>query len=64
LDHGEEVGGELVVTGERDGPPVSAPRRPGLGTTVIEAMANQTLDGVVDLDFAPSGVTWQLVCPV
>jgi PAS domain S-box-containing protein len=49
---------------ERDGPPVSAPKRRGFGTTVIEAMAKHTLDGVVDLNFAPSGVTWQLVCPV
>jgi len=43
---------------------VSAPKRPGFGTTVIEAMAKHSLDGAVDLDFAPSGVTWQLVCPV
>jgi PAS domain S-box-containing protein len=48
---------------ERDGPPISAPKRRGFGTTVIEAMAKQSLDGVVDLDYAPSGVTWQLVCP-
>jgi PAS domain S-box-containing protein len=49
--------------GERDGPPVSAPKRPGFGTTVIEAMAKHTLDGVVDLDYAPSGLSWRLTCP-
>ena len=48
---------------ERDGPPVSAPQRRGFGTTVIEAMAKHSLDGAVDLDYAPSGVTWQLACP-
>jgi PAS domain S-box-containing protein len=49
---------------ERDGPPISAPKRRGFGTTVVEAMAEQILDGAIDLDFASSGVTWQLVCPV
>jgi two-component sensor histidine kinase len=48
---------------ERDGPPVSAPKRRGFGTTVIETMANHSLDGAVDLDYAPSGVTWRLACP-
>jgi two-component sensor histidine kinase len=48
---------------ERDGPPVSAPKRRGFGTTVIETMANHSLDGTVDLDYAPSGVTWRLTCP-
>jgi two-component sensor histidine kinase len=48
---------------ERDGPPISAPKRRGFGTTVIEATAKHSLDGVVDLDYAPSGVTWHLACP-
>jgi two-component sensor histidine kinase len=48
---------------ERDGPPVSAPKRRGFGTTVIETMANHSLDGAVDLDYAPSGVTWRMACP-
>ncbi len=33
------------------------------GTIVIEAMAGHSLDGAVDLDYAPSGVTWRLTCP-
>jgi PAS domain S-box-containing protein len=49
---------------ERDGPRISAPKRCGFGTTVIEAMAKHSLDGAVELDFAPSGVTWLLVCPI
>jgi PAS domain S-box-containing protein len=48
---------------ERDGPPVSAPKQPGFGTIVIEAMTERSVDGVVDLDYAPSGVTWRLTCP-
>jgi PAS domain S-box-containing protein len=48
---------------ERDGPPVSVPERRGFGTTVIETMANHSLNGAVDLDYAPSGVIWCLTCP-
>jgi len=48
---------------EREGPPVSPPERRGFGTVVIEAMAERSLDGAVDLDYAPSGVTWRLTCP-
>jgi PAS domain S-box-containing protein len=48
---------------ERDGPPVSEPERRGFGTMVMEAMAEHSLDGAVDLDYAPSGLTWRLTCP-
>jgi PAS domain S-box-containing protein len=48
---------------EQDGPPVSAPKRRGFGTIVIETMAKHSLDGAVDLDYAPSGVTWRLASP-
>jgi PAS domain S-box-containing protein len=48
---------------ERDGPPVSAPKQRGFGTVVIEAMAEYSVDGAVDLHYAPSGVTWRLTCP-
>jgi two-component sensor histidine kinase len=47
---------------ERDGPPVSAPERRGFGTMVMEAMAEQSVDGRVDLDYAPSGLTRCLTC--
>jgi PAS domain S-box-containing protein len=48
---------------EREGPPVSAPTRRGFGTTVVERMTERSLGGAVDLDFAPSGLTWCLTCP-
>jgi two-component sensor histidine kinase len=48
---------------EREGPPVSAPKRRGFGTTVMEAMVERSVEGVVDLDYAPSGVIWRLTCP-
>ncbi len=48
---------------ERDGPPVSAPKRRGFGTIVMETMAERSVDGKVDLDYAPSGLTWRLTCP-
>jgi PAS domain S-box-containing protein len=48
---------------ERDGPPVSAPEQRGFGAMVMEAMAERSVDGDVDLRYAPSGVTWRLICP-
>jgi len=48
---------------EREGPPVCAPQRRGFGTMVIEAMAKHSVDGAVDLDYAPTGLTWRLTCP-
>jgi PAS domain S-box-containing protein len=48
---------------ERDGPLVSAPRRRGFGTIVMEAMAERSLNGTVDLDYPASGLTWRLTCP-
>jgi two-component sensor histidine kinase len=48
---------------ERDGPPVRPPERRGFGTIVMETMAERSVGGVVDLDYAPSGLTWRLTCP-
>jgi PAS domain S-box-containing protein len=48
---------------EREGPSVSAPKRRGFGTMVIERMAESSLGGTVNLDYAPSGLTWCLTCP-
>jgi two-component sensor histidine kinase len=41
---------------------VSAPKRGGFGTTVVERMAKQSVEGVVELDYAPSGLSWRLTC--
>jgi two-component sensor histidine kinase len=44
---------------ERQGPPVlSAPERRGFGTTVMEAMAEYSVDGTVNLDYARSEWSW------
>jgi two-component sensor histidine kinase len=48
---------------ESEGPPVSAPKRRGFGTIVMEAMTERSVDGMVDLDYGPSGMTWRLTCP-
>ena len=48
---------------ERDGPPVSSPQRRGFGTIVMGQMTERSVGGAVDLDYAPSGLTWRLTCP-
>ena len=47
---------------ERNGPPVSPPERRGFGSTVVDSMAKLSVGGEVQLDYAPSGVTWRLTC--
>jgi PAS domain S-box-containing protein len=49
---------------ESKGPHVSAPKRRGFGTTVMDVMAARTVGGKVRLDYAPSGLVWRLTCPV
>jgi two-component sensor histidine kinase len=53
----------IISWSERNGPPVSTPTQHGFGTIVMEAMARYSVNGAVDLDHAPSGVTWRLACP-
>ena len=48
---------------ERGGPPVSAPTKRGFGSTVLSLMAKRSVDGEVQLQYAPSGVIWTLICP-
>jgi PAS domain S-box-containing protein len=48
---------------EHKGPPVYPRKRRGFGTIVMEAMAERSVGGKVDLDYAPSGMTWRLTCP-
>jgi two-component sensor histidine kinase len=48
---------------EDNGPPVTPPTRHGFGTKIITSLPKMTIDGEVQLDFAPSGVTWRLICP-
>jgi PAS domain S-box-containing protein len=60
-----EIDGNTFVVSwtERDGPPVSAPKRRGFGTVVMGAMMERSVDGLIDIDYAPSGLTWRLTCP-
>jgi PAS domain S-box-containing protein len=56
--------GTLTISwSERAGPPVSAPKRRGFGTIVMEMMAERSVGGAVNLDYARSGLTWRLTCP-
>jgi PAS domain S-box-containing protein len=48
---------------ERGGPLVVGSSRRGYGSTVIKTMAELSLDAQVQLDFAASGLHWQLTCP-
>jgi PAS domain S-box-containing protein len=48
---------------ERDGPPVRPPDRRGFGTTVMDSMAKQAVEGAVQLDYDTAGVAWRLTCP-
>ncbi len=48
---------------EIGGPPVSPPNRRGFGSVVMEMMAERSVAGKVDLDYAPAGITWRLTCP-
>jgi PAS domain S-box-containing protein len=47
---------------ERGGPPVQPPDHRGFGTTVVDAMVKQAVDGEVRLNYPPSGVEWHLTC--
>lgn len=47
---------------ERNGPPVHPPQRSGFGSTVTGAMVKRSLRGEVQLDYALSGLEWQLGC--
>ena len=48
---------------EHEGPPASAPEWRGFGSIVMKTMAERSVGGAVDLDYAPSGLTWRLTCP-
>jgi PAS domain S-box-containing protein len=71
MDRGRvDIGWEITDCGtftmswtEREGPPVTAPKRRGFGTVVMEEMAERSVGGKVELDYAMSGVTWRLACP-
>lgn len=49
---------------ESGGPPVAPPDRPGFGHMVIVQMAKHALGGDVTLDYAPTGVVWEIRAPL
>jgi two-component sensor histidine kinase len=58
------VDGEFTMGwSEHDGPKIDQPNRRGFGSTVVKGMAELSLGGEVDLDFARTGLRWRLVCP-
>jgi PAS domain S-box-containing protein len=64
VDVGWQLDGDIFAMNwaERNGPNVSPPERRGFGRTVVDAMAKRTVDGEVELDYAPSGLGWRLTC--
>jgi PAS domain S-box-containing protein len=65
VDVGWRLDGDIFAMSwiEGKGPPVSQPKRRGFGSTVVDPMVRQTVNGEVHLDFIPSGVVWNLTCP-
>ena len=49
---------------EAGGPAVASPTRKGFGQIVIGPMAEAAVDGVVEIVFGESGLSWKLSAPV
>lgn len=60
----EDGGAFQIRWSEQDGPLVTQPQTGGFGRTVIERMAAISVDGDVELLYAPAGVRWALTAPV
>lgn len=62
----DEAGDTLfeLIWRERGGPPVAPPTRRGFGSTVLNAMTKMSLEADVELDWAPAGLTFTLVCSI
>jgi PAS domain S-box-containing protein len=65
VDVGWQLDGNMFAMSwsECNGPPVFPPKRRGFGSTVVDPMVRQTVNGEVHLDFIPAGVAWNLTCP-
>jgi two-component sensor histidine kinase len=65
VDVGWRLDGNMFAMSwtECNGPPVLPPKRRGFGSTVVDPMVKQTVNGEVHLDFIPAGVAWSLTCP-
>jgi two-component system, chemotaxis family, CheB/CheR fusion protein len=49
---------------EAGGPPVTAPKRRGFGSELIERQVRHDLHGTVSLDFAPAGLRAEIAFPL
>jgi two-component sensor histidine kinase len=49
---------------EDGGPPVEAPTRKGFGQSVIGRMVEAAVDGIVEIDYQGSGLSWKLSAPI
>ena len=57
--------GRLVMNwNEFDGPSVVAPQRKGFGSTVTGEVVRMSLGARITTDFASTGFSWQLDCPI
>jgi two-component sensor histidine kinase len=59
-----EAGEEMFFMSwcERCTDSITAPSKLGFGSSVISSLAEMSLGAKVDLDFPPTGLTWQLIC--
>ena len=48
---------------ESGGPTVTKPSHRGFGSTVIDGMLKFSVNGEIDLDYAPGGLVWRFTCP-
>ena len=48
---------------EEGGPKVVPPVRKGFGNRVIQGMAEEAVDGKVEIEYRPSGLYWKLTSP-
>jgi hypothetical protein len=62
ISWGTQRGILTISWAEHDGPPVAAPQKRGFGTIVMQAMAERSVAGEVDLRYSSSGGTWRLTC--
>jgi two-component sensor histidine kinase len=65
VDVGWRLEGDIFTMSwtERNGPPVSPPKRHGFGSTVVGSMVEHSVGGEVELNYAPSGLIWRPRCP-
>jgi two-component sensor histidine kinase len=52
----------LIGWRERDGPHVPPPQKHGFSSTAISIVAKASVDGDVELNYAPTGLIWRLKC--